>query len=243
MSKKANEEWYRRSFENLHLSDDFGARLEESLERNGKEKGMKTSIHSFSRAAAAAAACLVAFGSMGVCYAADAGGIRSAVELWFNGSKQVGELEEAEDGAYYRVTNEEGETVANFGGLTIDENGNETAMSGEELAGMMNNQANLAFGENGQLTFCYRNLSVDVTGLIGADGKLHIHVDDPQNPYNYFDFSEITGHGYELTTDKKPMPGVTYYEADASGLEEISTAVPEHSDDVCYGTYVTTTED
>ena len=121
MSKRSNEEWYRRSFDRLHLSDDFGKRLEERLKENGKESKMNTSIHGISRFAAAAIAGVIAFGSFGACYAADLGGIRTRIEIWMNGEKS--EVEVEEDGMGYSWTDADGETYG-FGGIALDEDGN-----------------------------------------------------------------------------------------------------------------------
>ena len=124
-----------------------------------------------------------------------------------------------------------------------DEDGNEVSISGEELAAMMNNQGGLIFEESGRVTFCYKNLMLDVTDRIGEDDTLHIHIDDPQNPYNYFDFSEINGRGYSVCSNDAPTPGITYYEPDASDLTTEAPPAPERSDDVCYGTYVITSDE
>ena len=100
MSEEKNREDYKRSFNKLHLSDDFRERLDERLDEERKGKNMfNTSVHGISKIAAAIALSVITLGSAGICYASDLGGIRTKVELWLNGSKQVVELEAEGEGA------------------------------------------------------------------------------------------------------------------------------------------------
>ncbi|MBR5421232.1 MAG: hypothetical protein IK115_08815 [Lachnospiraceae bacterium] len=236
MSKRSNEEWYRRSFDRLHLSDDFGKRLEERLKENGKESKMNTSIHGISRFAAAAIAGVIAFGSFGACYAADLGGIRTRIEIWMNGEKS--EVEVEEDGMGYSWTDADGETYG-FGGIALDEDGNESPISAEELAAYMNSECTLK-AQDGRLMLFYKNLSTDVTDMVSAEGTLNVHISDPKNPYTYFSFSDITSDGtYGCSSSDTPEGGASYIELDASGLTDEAGPAPERSDNEAVGTYTT----
>ena len=235
-----NEENYKRSFNALHLSEDFPERLEARLNDEREDKKMNSNtLHGFSRIAAAIAACAVTLGVGGVCYAADLGGIRTKVELWMNGEKTEVELEQ--DGMGYSWTDEYGENHG-FGGMVLEEGGKEIPMTAEELAGQMNNEAVLR-DKDGRLNLYYKNLCVDVTDMIGSDGTLYIHINDPVNPYTYFNYSEIDPKGaYHCSSWDRPEAGAEYIEIDASELESDSPA-PERGDDVTVGTYTMVDED
>ena len=51
-----------------------------------------------------------------------------------------------------------------------------------------------------------------MTDDIDDKGNLHVHIDDPNNAFTYFDISEFDGQGYHSSADKKPSKGVTYIE-------------------------------
>ena len=70
-----NREKYQRSFNALHLSDDFREQIKSIPEDNGKGKIMKfRSVYGISRVAAAVATvCTLALGSAGACFACDVG--------------------------------------------------------------------------------------------------------------------------------------------------------------------------
>ena len=121
MSEDKNRKNYQRSFNKLHLSDDFRDHLDERLKEERKENVM------FRKIAAAIAISVITLGSAGVCYASDLGGIRTKMELWLNGSKQIVEVEEEAEGAYKLI--DENGMERGFGGMILDDNGNSTPMS------------------------------------------------------------------------------------------------------------------
>ena len=234
-----NEENYKRTFNALHLSEDFSERLEARLNDEREVKRMNSNtLHGFSRIAAAIAACAVTLGVAGVCYAADLGGIRTKVELWMNGEKSEIELEQDDMG--YSWVDEDGENHG-FGGVVCDEDGKEIPMSAEELAAHMNNEAAIKV-RDGRQNLYYKNLCVDVTDMINADGSLNVHIDDPMNPYTYFNFFDITLEGFGCTSSDKPEAGVEYIELDASDLVS-DDAAPERDEYETVGTYTTVGED
>ncbi len=239
MSEDKNRENYQRSFNKLHLSDDFRERLDERLEEDRKGKIMFKSVHGISKIAAAIAISVITVGSAGFCYASDLGGIRTKMEMWLNGSKQTVEIEEEGDGAYKLI--DENGMERGFGGVVIDENGNSTAMGAEELAEHMNNECFLETGDDGRVTFIYKNLKVDVTDDIDENGNLHVHIDDPNNAFTYFDISEFDGQGYHSSADKNPAKGVTYIELGSAGADDDQTY--EQTDDMYMEEIILDTED
>ncbi|MCR4792740.1 MAG: hypothetical protein K5871_08315 [Lachnospiraceae bacterium] len=236
-----NKDRYQRTFNSLHLSDDFRDKIMESPDDNGRGKIMNfRSIHGISRVAAAVATVFtIALGSAGVCYACDLGGIRTNLGLWMNGELRNVDVYDAGDGSYV-IYDETGNTQQAMGGLIIDEDGSQTQMSAEELAGYMNNECHLD-NVDGRMIFSYKNLSEDVTDLIDEKGNLYIHVEDPSNEYTYFHLYDITDHGYSTDAGRNPSFGKKYYEMDSADL--VITEGNSRMDDYSYSTTVITGED
>lgn len=228
----SNKERYQRSFEALHLSEDLREKCV-NPEESGKGKIMNfRAMYGISKlAAAAAAVCTIALGSAGICYANDVGGIRTQVNLWLNGEKQEIEVQETDEG-YYVVYDENDEETMGFGGVSYDAFGNEIPMSAEELVGLMNNECRLDFTDDGRVIFYYKNLVEDVTDLIDEKGRLYIHVEDPANPYTYFDITDIEMNGgYSMESGKKASFGKDYYEVDSTDIAVDEESAAEHDDD------------
>ncbi|MCR5249465.1 MAG: hypothetical protein K6E50_02530 [Lachnospiraceae bacterium] len=215
MNRRSNEEKYKKSFQTLHLSDDFQERFEKRLKEEREGKNMDTNgIYRISRTAAVIAACALAFGSLGICYAADVGGIRTNFEMWINGSRQEVELEQVSE-TEYRWTDEDG-GVHQMGGVMKEGDGSERPMTGEELVDQTNAQCNYEEGD-GRSFISYKSLRADVTDLIGADNTLYIHIDDPENPSTYFCFRIQGRDEYTCTADCVPAEGVEYHELEYAG--------------------------
>ncbi len=236
MSKKNNEEKYIRSFNALHLSGDFQANLDKRLEeeREGRKMNLGT-IGNIRRIAAGIAVFAVTMGSFGVCYASDFGGLRTNLKLWLGGEEK--EVTVVQSGDYsYDVIDEDG-NVSGFGGLTADGNGGQTAMSAEQLAALQNNACMLK-PENGRYILYYKNISADVTDQI-KNGKLNIHITDPNNEYTYFRISEINGESFVCEAGRKADWGVDYIEIDSSSLTDDGASFEtDCSDDVSFTTSV-----
>ena len=243
---KNNKGKYQKAFNTLHLSDDFREKIMDIPNDKGRNNVMNfRSAFGISRVAAAvAAAVAVVVGSTGICYACDIGGIRTNLNLWINGEYKTVAVTDEGDGSF-AIYDENGEHTVGMGGVIIDEDGNQIAMSAEELAGYMNNDCHLEFGENGSITFSYKNLSEDVTAL-NDDGNIYIHVEDPSNEYTYFHISDIDHGGYSTSADRKPEAGKDYYEADASNLEitDVNNGLNTTDDAITYsGTFVIDNEE
>ena len=235
----SNRERYQRSFEALHLSEDLREKCVNPKE-SGKGKIMNfRAMYGISKlAAAAAAVCTIALGSAGICYANDVGGIRTQVNLWLNGEKQEIEVQETDEG-YYVVYDENDEETMGFGGVSYDAFGNEIPMSAEELVGLMNNECRLDFTDDGRVIFYYKNLVEDVTDLIDEKGRLYIHVEDPANPYTYFDITDIEMNGgYSMESGKKASFGKDYYEVDSTDIAVDEESAAEYDDDTAMTSFV-----
>ena len=145
-----NKDRYQRSLNTLHLSEDVREKCR-NPEESGKGKIMNfRAIYGISKLAAAAVlAGTIALGSAGVCYANDIGGIRTTVQMWMNGSRQEVEVIRSEEGIY-TVYNEDGKEIMGFGGVSIDEDGNETPIGAEEFFDYMNNECSLDLTDDGR---------------------------------------------------------------------------------------------
>ena len=230
--KTSNEERYKKSFDNLHLSGDFSSRLKGSLEKEREDKKV-VNLFSAGKIAAAIAICSLACGT--ACYACDVGGIRTNFNIWLNGTNQNIEVQDNGDGSY-SWTDEDGHEYG-FGGISMDEDGTEHTMTADEYFEFMNNDGSLEFMGDGSIIFHYHNLSVDVTDML-EDGALGIYVEDPSNAYTYFSFTGITSNGsYGCSTADTPEPGISYTEIDSSDLIS-GDPVPELDDGTSYSTYV-----
>ncbi len=238
MSNEKNRDWYKRSFNSLHLSAGFREKLNESRSE-GKGMNMTRSVYGFSHIAAAAVMiCTLAFGSAGICYAYDVGGFRTNLMLWLNGTKQSVEVERVDESTY-KMTDESGEDV-NIGGVVVDDDGNSTTLDAEGIVSYMNSDASLT-EIDGRMIFSYKNLTEDVTDMIDDSGRLYIHVKDTSNPNTYFNFSKIKGRSYECQADSDPAPGAEYHEPDSSGLVN-DDPVPQESGADTYQTTVVTSD-
>ena len=180
-------------------------------------------------------------GSAGACYACDLGGIRTNINLWINGSNQKVEVTSNSDGSY-TYYDENGHEYG-MGGISIDEFGNETPLSAEELADMMNNDATLEKNDDGRYIFSYKNLQEDVTDKIDSEGNLYVHVEDPSNEFTYFTFSEISDNSLSMSSDNTAENGVEYVEVDSSNIviTAPNTRVDDPNEDTA--TFVISDED
>lgn len=235
--KTSNEERYKKSFDNLHLSGDFSSRLSESLEKEREDKKV-VKLFSAGKIAAAIVICSLTCGT--ACYAADVGGIRTNFNIWLNGSNQEIEVQDNGDGSY-TYYDENGHEYG-FGGVSLGPNGEETPMTPDEYFELLNNEGVLRINDEGRTLFYYHNLVEDVTDLI-EDGELYLHVEDPSNPYTYFAFTEISGNGnYACSTGDSKEWFKDYIEIDASDLITGDQAL-ELGEDETVSYAVTTDED
>lgn len=179
-----DRERYKQAFSVLHADRDI------CLETEPKERKQRTVL--WQRVAAACACVALLLGGAGTAYAADLGGVRTALTAWISGQQVEVEVADGEDGVYTFTYEAEDGTEQVFGGegVVMDENGNETPASAEEILDGMSIGAEIR--EDGSIWVYYYEKTVEITDCfadgentckvaIEYDGELHyfdIHLDD-----------------------------------------------------------------
>ena len=211
----SNEIKYKRTFDSLHLSDDFESRLNDRIKDlpSGTDmedtKMKKSTVKHMSKAAAIALAVgMVALGSLGVSYAADLGGIRTTFTMWVKGEQKEVTAEKVSD-YEYNFYDENGEMVGGGGGVAYVD-GKEVPLTAEEIA---KDYASAELTENdGRIIFTYKNIEEDVTDLIDEEGNLYLHViaADGEDVYVDMNYDRESG-GYSCTMDGHKIFGTDKY--------------------------------
>ncbi len=118
-------------------------------------------------AIAAAVACAVLIGAGGTAYAADLGGIQTKVSLWLNGKQVEAVGTPDENGHSYTFTyhGEDGTESMGYGGISIDEDGNEKWLSGDELVAQINESASVEKDKEGRVWAYYYDQKTEITDL------------------------------------------------------------------------------
>lgn len=154
-----NKERYKQAFSTLHSSGQFTLEVEE-MEQIQKR-------HRKNMAVAAAVACAVAIGAGGTAYAADIGGIQQKISIWIRGAQtetHVTENGENGSGGYTFTYSQEGETKGiSGGGVSIDDSGNETWLSADEVAEELSKSAEIGVDEDGRVWVYYYDQKVEIT--------------------------------------------------------------------------------
>lgn len=184
-----NKEKYKQAFSSLHASDEI------SLEVRKMDKKNRT-FH----IRPAIAVCIIGvflFGSMATAYAADLGGIHEIVQTWIHGEPQQLEATPNGDGGY-TFTYQDGDETQSFGGggVAIDANGNETALSAADVADTFASEVTTL--EDGSVWLYYYSYQIDITDKL-VDGACKVTLDD--NGENvYFDIKSNGHGGYQMKT-------------------------------------------
>jgi len=183
-----NSEKYKQAFSALHASNYI------NLEENTMKK---SNLHFKMRPALAVCLGVVlVFGCMGAAYAADVGGIQETIEIWINGSLADAEVVENGDGSYsYIVDYDEDDgysTVITAGGVAIDDDGTEHALSPAEVAESFSNE--ISYDESEEAIYLYYNdKTIDITEYI-EQGIRKFALDD-NGEMVYFDVNEDANEG------------------------------------------------
>ncbi len=165
-----DRERYKQAFSTLHSSGQFTLEVEEmeQIRRN----------HRKNIAAAAAIACAVVIGTGGTVYAADIGGIQQKISMWLHGAQtEVNVTQNSEDGSggYTFTYTQEGETKElGVGGVSLDEDGNETWLSADELAEGLSKSADIYVDEDGRVWIYYYDQKIDVTDSFDGNGVCNL---------------------------------------------------------------------
>lgn len=162
-----NKERYKQAFSALHPSVQLSLEAEEMARIQQK--------HKINIAVAAAIICAVVIGGSGTAYAADIGGIREKLSMWLYGAQTEVEVTDDGDGGYTFTYEHNGEKrEMGLGGISIDENGNETWLSADELADDMNRHADVMADEDGTVWVYYYDQQINITDLFDEDGICRI---------------------------------------------------------------------
>lgn len=161
-----NKEKYQKAFSALHASDNI------SLEEEIMEKNRQ--IYRMKKAAAACAAVVIAFGSITVAYAADLGGIQQKIAAWFHGEQVQMYVTGDGNGSYsYTYTDESGQThEGSGGGVAIDDSGNESWLSAEEVMEDIGND--VMADEDGNIWLYYYDKKFNITDLFDEEGNCKV---------------------------------------------------------------------
>lgn len=161
-----NRERYKQAFSSLHSSGQFTLEVEEMEQIRRK--------HRKNIAVAAAVACAVVIGTGGTVYAADIGGIQQKISMWLSGSqREVDVTGNGENGygGYTFTYSEDGETKEiSGGGVSIDDEGNETWMSADEVAACLSSSAEIDVDEDGRVWIYYYDQKIDITDSFDENG-------------------------------------------------------------------------
>lgn len=159
-----NKERYQQAFSALPSSRQLNLEVEEMAQIQKK--------HKKNIAVAAAVACAALIGAGGTAYAADLGGIQTKVNIWLNG-KQVEAIETPNENGYsytFTFDGEDGTECMGYGGVSIDEDGNETWLNGDELVAHINESASVEKDEDGRIWAYYYDQKTEITDLFDENG-------------------------------------------------------------------------
>lgn len=179
---------------------------------------MKNNIKSFKSKrilAVAAVVVILAVAAVGV-YAADVGGIQTALKTWFHGQEVDVDVSTGENGEYnFEVKDENGNVTGSFGGggVEIGLFGKERELTPQEVLDA--NVLDVTKEEDGRMMLYYYDQSYDITDLFSADGKCKVCLTDSSTGRDktlYIDIeldNENGGYGY--STDYRAHGGKDAY--------------------------------
>ena len=190
------KERFQRAFAPLHASPDTMTEVMNMTERTTKRPALR-------RAATIglAAALVLALGS--VAYASDLGGIQRTVQLWIKGDQTDAVM--TIDQGHYTIdyTDKDGtEHEMGGGGVAIEDDGTERALTEEELFEHLN-QPEVEESEDGTVTVYYLDQSLDVTDKFNEDGVCYVQLEGGKKTI-YMTIKR--GNGYATSTTKYILP-------------------------------------
>ena len=190
------KERFRRAFMPLHASPDTMTEVMKMTERKTKRPALR-------RAATIglAAALVLALGS--VAYASDLGGIQRTVQLWIKGDQTDAVM--TIDQGHYTIdyTDKDGtEHEMGGGGVAIEDDGTERALTEEELFEHLN-QPEVEESEDGTVTVYYLDQKLDVTDKFDEDGVCYVQLEGGEKTI-YMTIKR--GNGYATSTTKYILP-------------------------------------
>ena len=191
-----SKEKFKRTFSVVRTSEDYCKGVYEMNHTHTKR--FYTSM--------AVAACLVlclAFGAMGVCYAANVGGIQRQIQLWVNGDQTDAVIEFSGEGTYsLEYTDVDGGTHSQSGGgVAFDAFGNERPLTEEELLAELN-APDVRYEEGGKVMLYYYGQATDITDMFEEDICYIKLVNDSAELYMTIKYQ----NGYATSPDRYMNP-------------------------------------
>lgn len=201
----SNKEKYKQAFSVLHASCDISLeveKMERKVESNKKVFRMRPV------AAACICVCLL-LGSMGTAYATDLGGIQEKLSAWIHGEQVDVDVTENKDGGYdFSYKDGDNEEKFGGGGVSIDENGNESALSAQEVLDEAG--CEVVTEKDGTVWLYYQEHKVNITELVKEDKTCKVAIIDNDKPV-YFDIKSNGSIGYEMTRSDEPTGSKNAY--------------------------------
>ena len=190
------KERFQRAFAPLHASPDTMTEVMKMTERKTKRPALRRTA-----TIGLAAALVLALGS--VAYASDLGGIQRTVQLWIKGDQTDAVM--TIDQGHYTIdyTDKDGtEHEMGGGGVAIEDDGTERALTEEELFEHLN-QPEVEESEDGTVTVYYLDQSLDVTDKFNEDGVCYVQLEGGKKTI-YMTIKR--GNGYATSTTKYILP-------------------------------------
>ena len=192
-----NHERYKQAFSALHASENISLEV----------KPMKKANLKFSmRPVVAICLCAaVLIGGAGVAYAADVGGIRETIQVWFGGRQVDATITgpTGSGGGGYEFTVDLDGDVKTFGGggVAIDGDGSERRLTPEEVVDGFSTQVDT--DENGRVWLYRYDKSYDITDLM-ENGACKVALDE-EGKTLYIDIQDNQGGGYQFSVGPEPV--------------------------------------
>ena len=197
LMNKTNKENYKQAFSVLHAS---GSRIMEEENMNEKKR-----TYIMKKVMAACASAALILGSLTAAYAADVGGIREKITIWFHGERFEAEIIDRGNGtltaSFY---DEDGEAKEiSGGGAGFDEFGNEIPLSKEEILDGMGIGQEVLRDKDGKVWFYINDKKIEITDLFQEDGVCRVAVETDGNMRYYSIEEDGEGeYGWQMTTEK-----------------------------------------
>lgn len=165
-----NKERYKAAFRVLQPEAQHFTEVDDMKEQTNQRHGR--------RALVLCVAAVLLLGAAVGAYAADVGGIQGTLKTWFHGKEATVTVSGRDDGGYdFAVTDENGETMASFGGGGVAyENGEERPLTPEEV--LEGNVLEVAPNEEGRMMLYFRDRSYDITDLFNDNGVCKVRLKD-----------------------------------------------------------------
>ena len=190
-----NKEKYKKAFSVLHASGSI------SMEEENMNK--KKNAYIMKKVLAACASAAVILGSMTAVYAADIGGIREKMMIWFHGEQIEAEITDRGNGsitAHFKDADGKPKEISG-GGAAFDEFGNETALPAEDVLNVICDEVEV--DEDGRIWLYTYDKKIDITDSFQEDGVCRVAVErDGRMCYFAIKDNGSGNYGFQMTIEK-----------------------------------------